>query len=130
MSKVAEITVQPTQDPNVKAYHTRYEMAETAEEGFRGRTNEMGEFGKLFLQIRGVIHVHVSPYVLLVTKAPLFEWAEISPTIEEILKNFTRSQRLLNETLTDVRDEKLRIPGPSIQGKTPATLGSGKVPTD
>jgi hypothetical protein len=72
---VAEISVQPTQDPNVKAYHTRYEL---------------GEFGLLMLEIRGVTQVHVMPYLLLITKGQMFEWDEISPKVEDILKGFGR----------------------------------------
>ena len=97
MSALAEISVQPTEDPNMKAYHTRFEMSSGPEEGTRGNSPDLGEFGNLILSTRGVIQVRVCPYILLVTKAPLFEWKEIDPEIEQILKHFAFSQRQLSE---------------------------------
>jgi hypothetical protein len=47
------------------------------------------------LGIRGVTQVHILPYALLVTKAPLFLWDEVDDKVTDILKGFARSQRLL-----------------------------------
>ena len=97
MSAMVEISVQPTNDPNVKVYHTRFELSSGPEVGARGCSDEMGAFGNLILEIRGIAKVHVGPYVLLVTKAPLFEWSEIDPSIQEILKTFAISQRQIED---------------------------------
>ena len=97
MSAMVEISVQPTNDPNVKVYHTRFELSSGPEVGARGCSDEMGAFGNLILEIRGIAQVHVGPYVLLVTKAPLFEWSEIDPSIQEILKTFAISQRQIED---------------------------------
>ena len=97
MLPVAEISVQPTNDPNTKAYHTRFELSSGPEVGAKGYSDNVGAFGNLILEIRGVAQVHVGPYVLLVTKAPLFEWSEIDPSIQEILKTFALSQRQIED---------------------------------
>jgi len=95
MASTTQISVQPTNDPNMKAYNTRFEMASAPESGSRGNSDELGEFGRLILNIRGVAQVHVCAYVMLVTKAPLFEWNEIDPDIEKLLRMFAISQRQL-----------------------------------
>ena len=97
MASMAEITVQLTNDPNAWVYHTRFELASGFESGARGCSEEMGAFGKLILEIRGVVQVHLGPYMLLVTKAPLFTWPEIDPSIKEILKTFAISQRQIED---------------------------------
>lgn len=93
MSSVVEIAVQSTSDPNSRAYHTRFELSSKPETGMRGCSEELGAFGNLVLEVRGVVQVCVGPYVLLVTKAPLFEWDEVDASIQEILKTFVISQR-------------------------------------
>jgi hypothetical protein len=97
MASVAEITVQLTNDPNVWVYHTRFELADKPETGVRGCSEEVGAFGNLILEIRGVVGVQVGPYILLVTKAPLFDWVEIDPSVQEILKTFARSQKQIED---------------------------------
>ena len=97
MASVAEITVQLTNDPNVWVYHTRFELASGLESGVRGCSEEVGAFGKLILEIGGVVQVNLGPYMLLVTKAPLFKWPEIDPIIQEILKTFAISQRQIKD---------------------------------
>lgn len=98
MPQVAEISVQPTSDPNMKAYHTRFEMSSGPEQGSRGNFDELGEFGRLFLKIKGIVQVHVCPYTLLVTKASLYEWPEIDPDVIKILRHFAISERQLAES--------------------------------
>lgn len=107
MTSVAEITVQQTNDPNVLVYHTRFELASAPEMGLRGCEEEVGAFGKLILEIRGVVQVHVGPYMLLVTKAPLFEWPEIDPSVQDILKSFAKSQRLMEDAHADSTPESI-----------------------
>lgn len=106
MPAAVEITIQGTPDPNTKAYHTRFELSEINQSGIRGsydaepdraNTAELGEFGKLILSMKGVVMVQIGTYVLLVTKAPLFEWSEVDPEIQSILKMFAVSLRQLNE---------------------------------
>lgn len=97
MASVAEITVQLTNDPNVWVYHTRFELVSAPEVGLRGCVEEVGAFGRLILEIRGVVQVNVGPYMLLVTKAPLFAWPEIDPSIQAILKTFAMSQRQIED---------------------------------
>ena len=102
MPTVAEVTVQPTDDPNIKAYHTRFEMSSGPESGTRGNEESLSDFGRLILEIRGVSQVRVTPYVLLVTKAMLFSWGEILPKVEDILRGFVQSQKLIsNDTIKD-----------------------------
>ena len=97
MSSVVDVSVQPTTDPNMRAYHARFEMSGGPEVGTRGNSEELGEFGRLVLEIRGVAQVHVCSYVMLVTKAPLFEWSEIGPEVERLLRMFAASQRQAEE---------------------------------
>jgi hypothetical protein len=125
---VAEISVQSTQDPNVKAYHTRYEMSSGHEAGVRGSSDELGEFGLLMLEIRGVTQVHVMPYLLLITKGQMFEWDEISPKVEDILKGFAKSQRLLLDDAAGqvVGIEKSGSVGISVPAKTDPAARAGK----
>lgn len=86
------MAVQPTENPNIRAYHTKFEMSESLESGDRNNSDVLGEFGKLILGIRGVVQVHVTPYALQAQKAPLFSWPEIEPAIQKILTDFTKSQ--------------------------------------
>lgn len=90
-----DLIVQNTVDPECRAVHTTYEMSEGPEEGCRGGTEGLGEFGRLFLEIRGVVHVRVFPYLILVTKAPLFRWQDVLPHVEKIVVDFVESQKLL-----------------------------------
>ncbi len=101
MSSTAEVTVQPTNDPNVQAYHTRFEMSSGPESGTRGNSEEMGAFGNLILDIKGIAQLHICPYIMLVTKGPLFEWSEIEPEIKKILASFAISQRQLQDVFAD-----------------------------
>ena len=88
-----DITVQPTDNPNQRVYNLRYEMASAPEMGYRGNAPQLGPFGQLILEIDGVVQVAIGPYVLLVTKAPLFTWDEVHPQIEHLLAELVRSQR-------------------------------------
>jgi hypothetical protein len=90
---VEDITIQPTENPNMRVYNTRYELSSSPEQGYRGASPELSEFGKLILAIDGVVSVTLGPYVLLVTKAPLFVWNEVEPKVVEILSELARSQR-------------------------------------
>jgi hypothetical protein len=95
MSTMADIAIQATHDPNVKVYHTRFELSSGPERGGRGDVDEVGAFGRLVLEVRGVVQVHVFPYLLMATKGDLFEWSEIDPKIEALLRQFAVSQRQL-----------------------------------
>ena len=136
MSTVAQVTSQSSNDPNIMVFHTRFEMSEGPEAGTRGHACELGEFGQLFLEIRGVSQVHVTPYVLLITKAQLFEWDEITPSVTAILEQFVRSQKPLDIIYTIVELEKIRLEqirslhrikelGPSGAGVLKKVLGPG-----
>ena len=96
MSQTVDVAVQPTNDPNTKAYHCRHILAPSMEEGARGNFDGLGSLGQMFLDIPGVVHVTLGPYLCLVTKAALFEWKEVEPRVEEILREFAISQRLLD----------------------------------
>lgn len=111
---IAEISVQSTSDPNAKVYHTRFELSSGPESGIRGASAEVGEFGNLVLDIRGVVQVAVCPYVMLVTKAPLFEWGEIDPRVEDLLRGFAVSQHLLEEDFGEQISG-----GPGVEGHPP-----------
>ena len=117
MPQVDEIVVNPTQDPNIVVYNTRFEMSSGPEVGCRGSAGELGAFGNLMLEISGVVQVHVHSYMLLITKAPLFSWDEIRPRVEIILKEFATSQRQLKDvydgkTVAMGRIERRRTPSP------------------
>lgn len=93
MTDVAEVEqpvvcVQQTQDPNIMVYHTRFEMVDKTEEGWRGDTEGLGEFGKLFLEIRGVQHVRVTPYMIFIMKGVAFQWNEVQSKVLDILTTF------------------------------------------
>jgi len=94
---LVEITVQPTENPDIRAYNTRIELSSKPEAGMRGCSEGLGEFGQLVLDIRGVMHVFVNSYVMLVTKASLFDWCEIDPSIQDLLKGLVISQRLIDD---------------------------------
>ena len=119
MPSAAEVLVQPTDDPNIRAYHTRFEMTGGQEHGVRGCSEELSEFGKLIMKISGIVMVHLCPYVLLVAKAPLFEWEEVHPEIEKILKEFVISQRQIADAYANpappvaiARVSRRRTPSP------------------
>ena len=107
MSSVASITVQATTDPNMKVYHTRFEMSSGPEAGSRGDDEQVGGFGQLVLAIQGVSQVRVCPYILMVTKAPLFTWDEVEPNVVKLLKEFGRSQLELETILSSKSDPRL-----------------------
>jgi hypothetical protein len=102
-----DISVQNTTDPNVRGYHTRFGMVDAPESGSRGNSAELGAFGSLFLDIRGVAHVQVGPYILLITKAPLFSWQEIDPEVVKILKMAVTSQRQMQEAIGEDVDRSV-----------------------
>ena len=89
-----DVTIQPTSDPNQRVYNVRFEMASSPQQGYRGNCPELGPFGQLVLAIEGVVQVAIGPYVLLVTKAPLFSWNEVEPGVVHLLSEFVRSQRV------------------------------------
>jgi len=95
MPELAELTTQPTNDPNMKAYHTRHVIASVAESGRRGTAEITSEFGSLLLNIDGVIQYHICPYVILITKANLFTWEEVEPKVNDLLVSYILSQRQL-----------------------------------
>ena len=101
MGAVTDILSQGTQDPDTRVYHVKFQINDGELQcGVRGEDNdELGEFGALVLAVRGVVHVHVSTYSLMVTKAPLFNWGEISPSIEELLANMVTCQRMLEDVV-------------------------------
>ena len=99
MSTVVEITAQVTNDPNIKGFHTRFQMADAPEMGLRGDSSGLGAFGNLVLEIRGIVQIHVCPYVLLVTKAPLFSWDEVEPQVIGLLKQAVASQRQMHDAV-------------------------------
>ena len=101
MTSVAEVLVQPTNDPNAMVYHTRFELSSESEMGMRGCLNDVGEFGSLILKIRGIVQVFVNPYLLLVVKSPAFNWVEIDPNVQDILKMFAISQRQIEDALAN-----------------------------
>lgn len=91
------VSVQVTSDPNTRAFNTTFEMVEKPESAVRGQENRLSEFGRLFLVIKGVVQVQVGTYLLLVTKAPLFDWELIQPQVKDILNTFARSQEQLRD---------------------------------
>lgn len=105
MQVLADLSVQPTSDPNVKAYNTRFEMVSVPETGHRGCASELSDFSQILLEIRGITQVYVGAYVLLVTKAPLFQWCEIDGSVTDLLKHFVVSQKQLE----DATDSKVKL---------------------
>lgn len=95
MSTLAEVTTQPTTDPNVKVWHTRHQMTSGPEAGSRGSIEYLGEFGRMILDIEGVVEIQIIPYTALIKKALLFEWEEINPKVDALLGEFVKSQHQL-----------------------------------
>ena len=95
----SDITMQQTEDPNTLVYHTKFEMTDVNQSAVRGNSFDLCEFGELVLSIRGVAKISVYPYLLAVTRAPMFNWDEIRPKIENLLKHFVISQRQLEDAL-------------------------------
>ncbi len=106
MPLIAEILGQNTTDPNVKVYHTRCQLSEGREIGIRGEAAELGELGQIFLRIRGITQIQVFPYILMITKAELFQWDEISPGVEKILGELVKSQRQLDDFVSMTDEER------------------------
>lgn len=98
-----EVIVQTTEEPCMRVYNVKYELTEkAAEDGCRGRVDELGSFGQLLCQIRGIEVVRVQPYRFFVSKAVMFSWDEIQPHILDLLQSLTASQKLLVENLDEV----------------------------
>jgi len=114
------IGVQMTQDPNVRAYHTKVELTEKqAESGAKGATDEVGELSKMILEIRGVERVIMTPYTVLVGKAQLFGWEEVEPAVLDLLKSLSKT--ILGIEVYSIREleESLTPTSASIGGAPP-----------
>ena len=124
MAAVAEISVQPTGDPHSKVYHTRTELVETSEAAHRSDRSNASAFGSMFLDIDGVISVAIGPYLLMVTKAPLFDWAEIDFKVESILTQFVKASQGMKNADTSKAEPAPRIERPLQFG--PRAIRSGR----
>lgn len=95
----AEISVQNTNHPDTVVYHTKFEMVSETVAASRGDASELSGIPEMVLSIRGVMKVAVYPYLLSVTRAPMFDWKDIRPSVEEILRMFAASQKQLKEAV-------------------------------
>ncbi len=93
---VEKVVMQLTADIGMRLYNVRYELTErAAEDGCRGAIEDLGEFGKLIMKIRGIEVIRVQPYRMFVSKAALFLWEDIEPEVISLLTSFDASQGLL-----------------------------------
>ncbi len=91
-----KVLMQQTADVSMRLYNVRYELTEkAAEDGCRGAVDDLGEFGKLIMRIRGIEVIRVQPYRMFVSKAAMFLWEDIEPEVISLLTSFDASQGLL-----------------------------------
>ena len=77
------------EDPHTRIYHVRVCLTEQPREaGIRNESVE-NPFLDAVLHINGVAIAMVTPYALLVSKGPQFDWTEIEPSIKVLLASFT-----------------------------------------
>lgn len=89
MSITMSLTTSPTNDPDLRAWHSRYELisGQSAEAALRyTATEENSQLLRDILDIPGVESVQIRPYILLVSKAHLFEWTEIELEVERLVR--------------------------------------------
>ncbi len=93
-----KILMQLTKDIDMRLYNVRFELTEeAAEDGCKGSVENLGEFGRLVMKIRGIEVVRVQPYRMFISKAALFLWEDIEPEVLRLLTSFDASQDLLIE---------------------------------
>lgn len=101
MQNLEKVIMQLTQQPCMRLYNVRYELTDSAaEDGCRGSIENLGEFGHLVMEIRGIEVVRIQPYRIFISKAALFSWDEIEPSVIKLLESFNLSQDLLAEDFT------------------------------
>lgn len=110
----ADISVQNTDHPDKVVYHTKFEMVSENVTAIRGDCADVGGLPEIILAIRGVTKVTAYPYMLAITRAPMFDWNDIRPGIEDILKMFASSQKQLEGAVDGSGSE----PGEVAQSKT------------
>jgi len=86
MSKIKSI--HPPEAPEVAAYFSRSELVKTIVGGERGDPDVQDPVLELVLQIPGICVATVRPYIINVTKAPTYEWPEIDPQVEKLIRSF------------------------------------------
>jgi Scaffold protein Nfu/NifU N terminal len=91
----ADISVQNTDHPDKVVYHTKFELVSENVTAIRGDSANVGGLPEIILAVRGVTKVAAYPYMLAITRAPMFDWNDIRPSIEEILVMFASSQKQL-----------------------------------
>lgn len=126
MTTTVSVTSQQTENPNVKVYHTRFEMCSGPESGTRGDCDKLGPFGQIVLLISGVVKVDVCPYILVVTKATLYDWQEISPVVDQILSDFSKSQKQLAQVAEEIANEQVGPLGGDERNNSPRSPIPGK----
>jgi hypothetical protein len=73
----------------MRAWNSRYELVvgQSGEAALKYATTEQhSQLLKDILDVRGVESVRILPYVLLVSKAALFEWKEIECHVERLIR--------------------------------------------
>ena len=89
----------PESDPHTRIYFSRAELTKLAVTSPRGMRGIRDPVLKAVLEIPGVAMSHVSPYSILVVKAPTYEWDEIEVDIMRLLTAFNLGEGAL-ENLT------------------------------
>lgn len=87
-----------TPDPNTRAYFSR-EVLTTKDEGASrgGPHRPRSPFLATALEIPGVAVATVTPYALIISKAPMFSWEEIEPSLLRLLSAFNTGEGRLEE---------------------------------
>lgn len=114
----AEISVQNTDHPDKVVYHTKFEMVSDNTNAIRGGCEGLDGLPAMIMEIRGVTKVSAFPYMLAITRAPMFDWSDIRPRVEEILRMFANSQKQLEEAVG--HGHKTSVVACSAAGKTKA----------
>ena len=97
----ADISVQNTDHPDRLVYHTKFEMVSENVCAIRGDSVELDGLPQMVMDVRGIVKISVYPYMLAITRAPMFDWKDIKPGVEEILKMFVMSQKQLEDAVNN-----------------------------
>jgi hypothetical protein len=75
--------------PNDRLYFTRSKICEVVERGLAGDAAEHSSFMDALLAIPGVMLAMVGPYSVIISRNPMFEWAEIEGPLLKLLSSFS-----------------------------------------
>jgi hypothetical protein len=88
---MAQILAQPTHDPDTRVYHVKDRITDIRIAAAAG-DSDVSDLAQIFLDIDGVSGVRIDPYLVLISKAPLYEWDEVEGRVLDILKTHSTTR--------------------------------------